>query len=102
MCTVDTDKIQDQIWPCSGKNLRFVAPALVDFLGAISLDAPAVVGHHVSVPSTLIAMFRSHEILTEPLPLFITNSPWVIGEFIKVTMKEMQFDTHFTPKVAIS
>ena len=69
---------------------------------AISLDAPAVDCHHVSVPSALVAMFNSHEVLMEPLPLFITNSLGVTGEFIKVTMKEMQLDTHFTPKVAIS
>ena len=70
------------------QEFALVAPALVDFLRAISLDAPAVVCHHVSVPSALVAMFHSHEVL-QPLPLFITNSPGVTGEFIKVTMKKM-------------
>ena len=51
ICAVDTDKIQDQIWPCFRQGFSLVAPALVDFLEAISLDAPAVVCHHVSVPS---------------------------------------------------
>ena len=68
----------------------------------ILLDAPAVDCHHVSVPSALVAMFHSHEVLMEPLLLFMTNSLGVTGEFIKVTMKEMQLDTHFTPKVMIS
>ena len=76
--------------------------ALVDFLGAMSVDALAIVGHHVSVPSALVAMFYSHEMLMKPLPLFIANSPGVIGKFIKVTMKKIQLDTHFTLKVAIS
>ena len=80
----------------------FIVPALVDFLGAISHDAPAVVCHHVSVPSALAAMFHSHEVLMQLLPWFISNSHGVTGEFIKVTIKEMQLDTHFTPKVAIS
>ena len=84
------------------QEFALVAPALVDFLGAISLDAPAVVCYHVSVLSALLAMFHSHEVLIEPLPLFITNSLGVTGEFIKVTMKEMQLDTHFIPKVTIS
>jgi len=38
----------------------------------------------------------------KPLTLFITNSPGITWEFIKVTMKEMQLDTHLTPKVVIS
>ena len=84
------------------QEFALVASLLVDFLGAISLDAPAVACHHVSVPSALVAMFHSLEVLMEPLPMFITNSPGVTGEFIKVTLKEMQLDTYFTPKVAIS
>ena len=79
-----------------------VAPALVDFLVAISLDAPAVVCHRISVLSALLAMFHSHEVLIEPFPLFITNNLGVTGEFIKVTMKEMQLDTYFIPRVTIS
>ena len=79
------------------QEFALVAPVLVEFLGAISLDAPAVVWHHVSVPFALVAMFHSHEVLMKPLPLFITSSLGVIGEFIKVTMKEMQLDGH--PKV---
>ena len=70
------------------QEFALVASAIVDFLGAISLDAPAVVCHYISVPSALVAMFHSYEVLMKPLPLFIT--------------KEMQLDTHFTPKVAIS
>ena len=83
------------------QEFALVAPALVDFLGLL-LDAPAVDCHHVSVPSALVAMLHSHEVLMKPLPLFITNSLGVTGEFIKVTMNEMQLNSHFTPKVAIS
>ena len=77
-----------------------VAPALVDILRAISLDA--VVCHHFSVLSALVSMFCSHEVLMKLLTLLITNSPGVYGEFIKATMKKMLHDTHFTPKVGIS
>jgi len=38
-------------------------------------------------------MFHSHhEVLMKPLTFFITNSPEVNGEFINVTMKEMELD----------
>ena len=60
------------------QEFALVASALVDFLGTISLDAP-VVYQHVSVPSALVAMFHSHEVLMKPLPLFITNSPRLLG-----------------------
>ena len=86
--------VQSRICACSSCACRFSQ--------AISCDAPATADcHHVSVPSALVAMFYSHEVLMEPLPLFITNSLGVTGEFNKVTMKEMQLDTHFTPKVTI-
>ena len=50
---------------------------LEDFLGAILLDAPAVVYHHVSIPTALLAMF--HEVLMKLLTLFINDSPGLLG-----------------------
>ena len=86
--------VQSRICACSSCACRFPREIL--------RDAPAVDCHHVSVSSALVAIVHSHEVLMEPLPLFITNSLGVTEEFNKMIMKEMQLDTHFTPKVTIS
>ena len=104
MCTVDIDKRQNTRLNLTLFRHEFllVTPALEDFLGVISLDASAAVFNYISVPYALVVMCDGHEVLMKPLTMFITNSPRVTGEVIKETMKEMQLDTHFTPKIAIS
>ena len=81
-----------------------VAFAFVDILTAISSDAPTVVSHHMFGPSPLIALFHRSEVMMEVLSMFITDSSKVFGQLflIKVTIQQIEFDTHVAPKIAKS
>ena len=51
-----------------------VALAFVDCLRAFSFNAPAVICHHMSVPSPLVTLFHGLEVLMESLSLFVAYS----------------------------
>ena len=78
-----------------GHKFALVTFAFVDFLRTVTFDGPTVIGHHMSVPSTLVMFFYCHEVLVESLPLFVTDGSKVFWEFVQVNEQKMDFDAHF-------
>ena len=61
-----------------------------------------MIGDTEKLIAPLIALFHHHEVLMKTLSLFVTNSLNVLGESIKMTIQEMELDTHVAPKITKS
>ena len=59
--------------------VRFPPMAL---FGTIPDQSPAIIRHHVNVPTTLISFFHCPNVLMEPLPLFLANIAKIAWEIV--------------------
>ena len=62
----------------------------------MSDKAPAVVCHHVCVPSPLIAAFHNFDILMETFSMLITHRTKVFWKSVLVIFEVVHFDAHIT------
>ena len=59
-----------------------------------SMQHPAVVNHHICIPSTLIPTLHFLDILVKPLSLLFTNCNKILREVIQMGVQKMEFKTH--------
>ena len=60
----------------------------------ITLQAPAVVSHHMSVPSSLISLLDDFYVLVKFFTLLFRKITQVFRKSVRVTMEEVDFDAH--------
>ena len=61
---------------------------------------PAIVIHHVFIPSSLIPDFHDLQILVESFTLLITDSTKIFWKRINVAEQEMNFESHVATQIA--
>ena len=59
----------------------------------VTFDAPAIVRHHSSAPSSLISRFHFLDVV-EAFTLFVANIATTSRKPVEMVMKEVHFDTH--------
>lgn len=77
-------------------NTYFGAFLCVFFFRSFPQQQSAEIGHHVSVPPSLISSLCVLNVLVKPFTLLFTIGPQVFGEVVNVWMQEMHFKAHIT------
>uniref|UniRef100_A0A0K2T705 Uncharacterized protein n=1 Tax=Lepeophtheirus salmonis TaxID=72036 RepID=A0A0K2T705_LEPSM len=65
-----------------------------------SHQTPAVISHHMRLPTTLISVFHDFNALVELLTLFVANISQVVWKRVQVTVYVVQFDVHSAPELS--
>ena len=63
----------------------------------IPLQAPALIGHKVDIPSALIESLHHTEILVKALTLFFTEVSTILWKIVQMAPKEVHFHLHARP-----
>ncbi len=60
----------------------------------VSFNTPTIVGHHVSIPPSLVSLVHSFYILMKPFNLLITYVIKIFRKYFKITVEKTNFYAH--------
>lgn len=77
----------------------FVRFSFVSVIRTITLEAVAVLCHHVSVPSALTPFLQHIYILMEPLPFFLTKIAKILWKSVQMAMVKVRLYAHIDTQI---